>query len=135
MPVARTSVVLLHSGIRPAFRSAAGIAPLRRPQVRQQSAVSSDGDIGGPGGQQVPPPNHGGPEFLKRNWYISKAPQRWHSTNPRQRLPIGGAAVLITAVVSYMSSSSGSKPPRTREGDSKAASSTEIGVLPPPTGP
>ncbi|KAH7460495.1 hypothetical protein FOMA001_g19551 [Fusarium oxysporum f. sp. matthiolae] len=93
MPVARTSVVLLRSGIRPAFRSAAGIAPLRRPQVRQQSAVSSDGDIGGPGGQQAPPPNHGGSEFLKRNW-----------------LPIGGAAVFITAVVSYMSSSSGSRP-------------------------
>ncbi|PNP61672.1 hypothetical protein FNYG_13589 [Fusarium nygamai] len=110
MTIARTSVVLLRSGTRPAFRSATGIAPLRRPQVRQQSAVSSDGDIGGPGGQQVPPPNPSGPELLKRNWYICKAPQRWHSTNPRQRLPIGGAAVLITAVVSYMSSSSGSRP-------------------------
>ncbi|KAF5702872.1 hypothetical protein FMUND_13298 [Fusarium mundagurra] len=93
MTIARTSVVLLRSGTRPAFRSATSIAPLRRPQIRQQSAVSSDGDIGGPGGQQVPPPNPSGPEFLKRNW-----------------LPIGGAAVLITAVMSYMSSSSGSRP-------------------------
>ncbi|KAH6988289.1 hypothetical protein BKA56DRAFT_578611 [Ilyonectria sp. MPI-CAGE-AT-0026] len=65
MAVRRASVNVLRCCIRPV----AGAAPVRRLQVRQQSGVSSDGDIGGPGSQQTPPPNPGFRETLNRNWY------------------------------------------------------------------
>jgi hypothetical protein len=49
--------------------------PLMRPQLRLASTnpdpkhIYSDGNLGGPGGQQPPPDAPGGPEVLKRNWY------------------------------------------------------------------
>ncbi|EGU88699.1 hypothetical protein FOXB_00784 [Fusarium oxysporum f. sp. conglutinans Fo5176] len=62
MAVPRASVNLLRCGFRPVTRAAPVL------QVRQQSGVSSDGDIGGPGSQQTPPPNPGFRETLNRNW-------------------------------------------------------------------
>ncbi|KAM0374874.1 hypothetical protein ACHAO7_002826 [Fusarium culmorum] len=55
--------------IRPVARM-----PFLRPQRRLASTkpnpkhVHSDGNLGGPGGQQPPPQAPGGPEALKRNW-------------------------------------------------------------------
>jgi hypothetical protein len=63
MAVPRASVDILRCCIRPVARAAPVL------QVRQQSGVSSDGDIGGPGSQQTPPPNPGFRETLNRNWY------------------------------------------------------------------
>ncbi|KAH7118189.1 hypothetical protein B0J13DRAFT_197872 [Dactylonectria estremocensis] len=107
MTIHRVSLSVVRSCIRPG----AGVAPLHRFQLRQQSTVSSDGDIGGLGGQQIPPPGRGGRDFMKQNW-----------------VRLGGAALLIAVGVSYVSS-----PPKKRESlrDLKAASSTEIGMEPP----
>ncbi|KAH7124831.1 hypothetical protein B0J13DRAFT_611885 [Dactylonectria estremocensis] len=107
MAIHRASLSVVRSCIRPS----AGVAPLRRFQLRQQSTVSSDGDIGGMGGQQIPPPGRGGLEFIKQNW-----------------VRLGGAALLIGVGVSYMSS-----PPKKREfaRDLRASSATEIGMEPP----
>ncbi|KAM0424520.1 hypothetical protein ACHAPT_010235 [Fusarium lateritium] len=107
MSMSRASMIVARSCIR----SGVGVAPLRRFQRRQQSTVSSDGDIGGLGGQQAPPPGRGGREFIKENW-----------------VRLGGAALVIAIGLSYMSS----PPKRTASArDVKAASSTEIGMQPP----
>ncbi|PNP74303.1 hypothetical protein FNYG_12352 [Fusarium nygamai] len=103
MVVPRASVNILRCSIRPVIRAAPVL------QVRQQSGVSSDGDIGGPGSQQTPPPNPGFRETLNRNWR-----------------PIAGAGLLVVAVLSYMSSNGR----RALDEDLKAASSTEIGISP-----
>lgn len=50
------------------------------------------------------------------------------------RLPISGGALLVLASFWYLTSSDIPKPERTREGDLRAASSTEIGAMPPPSG-
>ncbi|RGP76360.1 hypothetical protein FLONG3_5244 [Fusarium longipes] len=48
--------------------------PFMRPQLRLASTnpdpkhIYSDGNLGGPGGQQPPPEAPGGPDALKRNW-------------------------------------------------------------------
>ncbi|KAH7489283.1 hypothetical protein HZ326_20870 [Fusarium oxysporum f. sp. albedinis] len=105
MAVPRASVNLLRCGIRPVTRAAPVL------QLRQQSGVSSDGDIGGPGSQQTPPPNPGFRETLNRNWRS-----------------IAGAGLLVVAALSYMSSSKGRRAPS--DADLKAASSTEIGMSP-----
>ncbi|CAM1507891.1 Fc.00g047390.m01.CDS01 [Cosmosporella sp. VM-42] len=123
------------------LRRAAVTAPLRRVQIRHASAqpghLKNDGDLGGPGGQQPPPPSPGGPEALKRNWYFSnrKIPDA-NAANWNVRLPIGAAAGLVLVSVWYMSSSPGAAPARerTRSSDMLAASSTEIGAMSPPTG-
>ncbi|SPJ91979.1 uncharacterized protein FTOL_13633 [Fusarium torulosum] len=105
MAVPRASINILRCSIRPVARAAPVL------QVRHQSGVSSDGDIGGPGSQQTSPPNPGFRETLNRNWR-----------------PIAGAGLLIIAALSYMSSSKGRRTPL--DGDLKAASSTEIGMSP-----
>ncbi|KAJ4179379.1 hypothetical protein NW759_017297 [Fusarium solani] len=119
----RASISVVRTCIRPGI----GAAPLRRFQLRQQSTVSSDGDIGGLGGQQAPPPGRGDRDFIKQNWY------RLHDDGsvmylPRHRVRLRGAALIIAIGVSYMSS-----PPKKTElmRDMKAANSTEIGMQPP----
>jgi hypothetical protein len=72
MAVPRASVNILRCYIRPVTRAAPVL------QVRQQSGVSSDGDIGGPGSQQTPPPNPDFRETLNRNWYSFNPPQTCH---------------------------------------------------------
>ncbi|KAJ4190498.1 hypothetical protein NW767_011325 [Fusarium falciforme] len=106
MSMHRASLSVVRTCIRPGV----GTAPLRRFQVRQQSTVSSDGDIGGLGGQQAPPPGRGGRDFIKQNW-----------------VRLGGAALIIAIGLSYMSS----PPKKTESRDVKAANSTEIGMQPP----
>ncbi|KAM5344810.1 hypothetical protein ACJ41O_010672 [Fusarium nematophilum] len=91
-------------------------APLLRPaQTRLQSTVSSDGDFGGPGGEQAPPPSSGGPEMFKR----------W--------APVAGAAGVVLGGL-YLLSPAKPKRERTFESDMVAAASTEIGAIPQPTG-
>ncbi|KAK5993850.1 hypothetical protein PT974_07287 [Cladobotryum mycophilum] len=69
MPFPRASSGMLRTLIRPA-RTA---APLRSTQIRTQT-IGGKESLGGPGGQQPPPRNPGGPEALQRNWmYIGGA--------------------------------------------------------------
>ncbi|KAF4471892.1 hypothetical protein FALBO_1184 [Fusarium albosuccineum] len=109
MSLMRTSTVMLRSGVRPVARIT---APLLR---RSQSHVHPEGNLGGPGGQQAPPPNPGGPEALKRNW-----------------VPIAGAAGVVFGGL-YLLSPARPEKERTFEGDMTAASSTEIGAIGQPT--
>ncbi|QPC61921.1 hypothetical protein HYE67_004152 [Fusarium culmorum] len=81
--------------IRPVARM-----PFLRPQRRLASTkpnpkhVHSDGNLGGPGGQQPPPQAPGGPEALKRNWYESPFLPRNSETNTT-RPPIAAAAAVL----------------------------------------
>ncbi|KHN94954.1 uncharacterized protein MAM_07181 [Metarhizium album ARSEF 1941] len=78
LPKVPTATGLLRHSTRPAA-SRASLPQLRRKVTR------GDGDLGGPGGQQPPPPNPGGPEAVKRNW-----------------VPIGGAALAAVAAYAYL---------------------------------
>ncbi|KAL6807007.1 hypothetical protein GGI42DRAFT_265792 [Trichoderma sp. SZMC 28013] len=63
------SIVAFRSVLRPAFASRSVIAPFSTTApVRATAFGSGKDDLGGPGGQQPPPRNPGGPEALKRNW-------------------------------------------------------------------
>lgn len=60
-------------------RPTAGTAPLRSVQLRcygnnQLDGKDTEGHMGGPGGQQPPPQNPGGPEAVARNWYVFRSP-------------------------------------------------------------
>jgi hypothetical protein len=74
MAIPRASSGMLRSRLRARPTGAAPLGarqtnPSRTTQVRTK-ATSRD-DLGGPGGQQPPPKNPGGPEALKRNWYMT----------------------------------------------------------------
>ncbi|KAH7264495.1 hypothetical protein MRS44_012183 [Fusarium solani] len=106
-----TLVRMLRPGLRPFA------APLLRPaQFRFAGTIHPEGSLGGPGGQQAPPPNPGGPEALKRNW-----------------VPIAGAVGVVLGGL-YLLSPAKPKVERTFEGDMRAANSTEIGSIPQPSG-
>ncbi|KAH7165709.1 hypothetical protein EDB81DRAFT_754437 [Dactylonectria macrodidyma] len=112
MSALRTSSILFRRQLRPA--TAPSAPHLRPSQVRFVQHVRDDGDLGGPGGQQPAPSKPGGPEALKRNW-----------------VPIGGGALLLLAALSYLSSAD--KPVKPKEADLKAAISSEVGDLTPPS--
>lgn len=121
---------MLRTQLRPA---AALSAPLLRRAQRRLVATFNAGkeDLGGPGGQQPVPQRPGGPEMLKRNWFVLPADKKQPSddTDKRGRMPIAGGAVALVLGVRYLSSFD--RPPRTKESDFKASMSTEIGYLPP----
>ncbi|OAA41776.1 hypothetical protein NOR_05284 [Metarhizium rileyi] len=78
------------------FRAPVGLLCLARPVARRiispsgvatqvrHKIIYKDGDLGGPGGQQPPPPRPGGPEAVKRNW-----------------VPVAGAALAAAAAYAY----------------------------------
>ncbi|KAM0264271.1 hypothetical protein ACHAQJ_000760 [Trichoderma viride] len=66
---ARSSIALIRTTLRPAFASRSVIAPFSTTAPAPASTYGrDDGNLGGPGGQQPPPRNPGGPEALRRNW-------------------------------------------------------------------
>lgn len=55
--------------LRPArFRASTGAAPLLRGAPQRRPFTQGPDDLGGPGGQEPPPPNPGGADVLKRRW-------------------------------------------------------------------
>ncbi|KAF4977687.1 hypothetical protein FZEAL_5828 [Fusarium zealandicum] len=110
MTLIQTSAAMLRCRIRPVAGAA---APLLRPaQARFQGHVHPEGNLGGPGGQQPPPANPGGPEALKRNW-----------------MPIAAAAGVVFGGVYLLSPRRTTSLEKTFESDMQAASSTEIGAM------
>ncbi|EHK42140.1 hypothetical protein TRIATDRAFT_84109 [Trichoderma atroviride IMI 206040] len=75
---ARSSTVLFRTALRPAFASRSAIAPFSTTVSARATTYGHKDDLGGPGGQQPPPRNPGGPDALKRNW-----------------MAIGGAALAV----------------------------------------
>ena len=67
----RASTSMLRTQIRPL---AATASPLRSSlQVRAQSGIPPDGDLGGPYGQEkIPKKPNGASDVLQRNWYDSQ---------------------------------------------------------------
>ncbi|KAL6897569.1 hypothetical protein GGI43DRAFT_97236 [Trichoderma evansii] len=79
---ARTSTALFRTALRPTFASRSLVAPFSTTVSARATTYGHKDDLGGPGGQQAPPPNPGGPEAAKRNW-----------------MAIGGAA--LAALIGY----------------------------------
>lgn len=73
MMSARSSTVLLRTALRPAI-AARSIAPFSTTVSARATTYGPKDNLGGPGGQQPPPRNPGGPEALKRNWCVSSKP-------------------------------------------------------------
>ncbi|KAH7161928.1 hypothetical protein B0J13DRAFT_534954 [Dactylonectria estremocensis] len=110
MSALRTSNILRRRLLRPV-----ATAPHLRPsQVRFVQYVRTDGEFDDTDGQQVPPPTSGGSEALKRDW-----------------IPVGGAALLVLAALSYISSSD--KPARPNDAELPSAILTEVRGVPPPS--
>ncbi|KAL7933970.1 hypothetical protein V8C35DRAFT_280288 [Trichoderma chlorosporum] len=61
-------VIAFRTALRPAFASRSAIAPFSTSAPVRATAYGNKDNLGGPGGQQPPPRNPGGPEALKRNW-------------------------------------------------------------------
>ncbi|KFG78723.1 hypothetical protein MANI_002032 [Metarhizium anisopliae] len=106
MALPRVPAGLLRNHIRPAA-SRATSPRVTAAQLRHKT-TSKDGDLGGPGGQQPPPPNPGGPEAVKRNW-----------------VPVGGAALAAVAAYAYLSSP-GASVDKARQTDARNPSQAEL---------
>ncbi|KAK8926994.1 hypothetical protein H634G_02035 [Metarhizium anisopliae BRIP 53293] len=106
MALPRIPPGLLRNHIRPAA-SRATSPRVTAAQLRHK-ITSKDGDLGGPGGQQPPPPNPGGPEAVKRNW-----------------VPVGGAALAAVAAYAYFSSP-GASVDKARQTDARNPSQAEL---------
>jgi hypothetical protein len=74
--------------------------------------VYSDGNLGGPGGQQPPPQAPGGPEALKRNWYNDRFTKKLTKTDTI-RPPIAAAAAVLAGGFWIMLPRKGNPPEMT----------------------
>ncbi|KID73330.1 uncharacterized protein G6M90_00g063570 [Metarhizium brunneum] len=102
MALPRVPAGLLRNHIRPAASRA--ISPRVTAAQLRHKITTNDG----PGGQQPPPPNPGGPEAVKRNW-----------------VPVGGAALVAVAAYAYLSSS-GASVDKARQTDARNPSQAEL---------
>jgi hypothetical protein len=67
---AKFSIAAFRNTLRPAFASRSVIAPFSTTAPARVATYGGKDDLGGPGGQQAPPPSPGGPEKFKRNWCV-----------------------------------------------------------------
>lgn len=75
---ARSSTALFRTALRPTFASRSLVAPFSTTVSARATTYGHKDDLGGPGGQQQPPRNPGGPEALKRNWCVLNAFYKRH---------------------------------------------------------
>ncbi|KFA46517.1 hypothetical protein S40293_10792 [Stachybotrys chartarum IBT 40293] len=96
---------LANAPLRPArFRPSTGADPLLRAAPQRRPFTQGPDNLGGPGGQEPPPPNPGGVDVLKRRW-----------------MPIVGGGLLAVAGMAYLLRS----PEEVNKGREKVAEGTE----------